>query len=92
MCPAGNAEKRLHLIPASFYITILQQLNTLGGHRFIMACVMACIMACIMACCTIHDVVYIFQNDPKISCRRIKVWSTHFCIAWQFLRFMHDFA
>ena len=59
MCPAGDAEKCLHLVPASFYITIFQQLDTLGGHRFI--------MACIMACCTIHDVVYVFQNDPKIK-------------------------
>ena len=48
--------------------------------------IMACIMACVMACCTIHDVVYLFQNDQKICCRRIKFWSVHFCIARQYGR------
>ena len=70
MCSAGNAEKFLHLLPASFYITILQQMDTLGSYRFI--------MICFMACFTIQNVVYIFQDDLKIRCRRIKFWSAHF--------------
>ena len=82
MGSTGDAKKFLHFVSASFYITILQQLDTLGGHRFIMACVMACIMACIMACCITHDVVDIPQNHAEIRCRREKIRLARFGIAW----------